>query len=352
MADGANVAPTLFERVATRLGYDSIRPAIPFSPHPLVLFAVLLVTVDFLVVQVAKEALGYTAILFQNPAWLILPSLVLVGAFAVVFLRRRYARALHEIDYLNRTDNPERFHTLAPLWLSVAFYVVAIVHRAWRVSTFGLEGMVQVGGVPEVVGVALIGLGYNIVLVEFLVAYAGIMLLLPRRIRRTDFKLDFLDPEGLGGLRPIGELAKTAYYFIVVGLVGFLVYVYAPVLLGEFFQNPYTNPGIVTNVLFTVAWLLTIATMAYGLAQIHWFMKRERRAELRRLNRRVHDVVDDRFDVDEFEITDEETFEDLRQRMEYVDGTREYPTTFTMWSQIAISVLLPQVMQLAVQTTL
>jgi len=348
MPAGAQISPTLFELIASRLGYDRIRPSIPRSPHPIVTVAVVLVAGDF-AIQGAKEALGYPAALFVNPLWVIQPALILVGAFGVVYVRKRYAAALEEIDYRNRTANPEQFHRLVPLWVPAGLYVFAFCLRAWGLYSVGLEAIFEVGGVPELLGVTVIMLGYSLIVAEFVAVYLGAMMLVPRRIRRSDFKLDFLDPEGLGGLRPVGELAKTAYYFVVLGLVGFLLMVYGPGILGELFRNPYPDPGIVENAVFTAAWLLTIATMAYGFAQLHLFMKREKRAELHRLNRRTHDVVEDRFDVENLEIIDETTFKDLRQRMEYVDGTREYPTTFAMWSQILISLILPKALQMVLE---
>jgi len=44
--------------------------------------------------------------------------------------------------------------------------------------------------------------------------------------------------------------------------------------------------------------------------------------------------------------------ETKERQLSEVRATRTYPTTFTMWSQIGISVLLPQVLQLVVRSTL
>ena len=143
---------------------------------------------------------------------------------------------------------------------------------------------------------------------------------------------------------------KTSYYFIVAGLIIWLFIVYGPFILGQFFDTQLSRPGFIINSAFTGAWLLSIATMAYGLSQLHRYMKSEKRKELTRLDRQARKHVENPFNLQAYNVTDEQKFDDFRRRMDYVNATKEYPTTFTMWSQIAISVLLPQALQLTVQT--
>ena len=97
---------------------------------------------------------------------------------------------------------------------------------------------------------------------------------------------------------------------------------------------------------FTLVWILAIGTMVYGLSQIHWFMKRAKRRELTRLDREARELVEDPFDMERFEIRNKTEYDELRQRMEYINNTQEYPTTFTMWVQISIGIILPKAVQL------
>lgn len=78
-------------------------------------------------------------------------------------------------------------------------------------------------------------------------------------------------------------------------------------------------------------------------------MASEKEKRIRRLEERIHTAIDEPFDIENAEIVDQETFDDSRERLEQIRQTREYPTTFTMWSQIIISVLLPQALNMAVQ---
>jgi type III secretory pathway component EscU len=255
---------------------------------------------------------------------------------------------LEHIDVESRTSDPERFDSLVPWKLQLGLYAVFFLNAVQQyVFSQGIDHVLQVGGFPELFAVLVIlPLGYGVIISEFLSTYAGILLFFPRKIRKTDFKINFLDPEGLGGLRPVGELMKSAYYFLMVGLIAAAVMLYAPSIIDSLSGSQYGAVGPVQEVLFTAAWILAIGLMGYGLAQIHWFMKRTKRKELTRLDKKAREIVDKPFEMKEFEISDREKYDEIRMRMDYINSTREYPTTFTMWVQLSIGVILPKAVQL------
>lgn len=334
------------ESVARRLGYAGSPTWLPVS-RPLTIWALAFVFIDVVVLQAYKELMGYPATFLVNPAWLISPLFVVLAAVGTGYLYDKYDRTLDLIDVESRTSKPEQFSTLAPPKVRLTLYAVGFAYAAFNVYNIGIGLMLETGGLSEVVGTVLVfPFGYVPVFVEFLTVYAGIMIVLPRKIKRTDFRVHFLDPEGLGGLRPVGELIKLTYYLIVVGLVGFLVFTYGPFTLGKVVQTPYPKPGIVVNAAFTGVWILSVGMLAHGLFVLHRFLKREKEEELARLDRQVREVVDSPFDVTGWQVTDEERFEDLRERMRHVNRTREYPTTFAMWSQILLGLILPKAIQL------
>ncbi|AQL44590.1 hypothetical protein BV210_16705 [Halorientalis sp. IM1011] len=320
----------------------------PWIPHPLICWGIGVFVLDLIVLQGIKELTGYTATFFVNPTWVIQPVLVLFASFVVIFLHDRYRAVLEEIDVAARTTDPDRFDTLAPHSFRAFLYLLFLGYGLWQFGiNVGAGTITEIGGVAELLGVAVvIPFGYGVIFSEFLATYVGIMLVFPRKVRRSDFRLNFLDPEGLGGLRPAGELMKTTYYFLVVGLVGFLVVLYGPAIVDPLTGSTYPDPGVVTNLLFTLVWVLSIVTMIYGLSQIHWFMKRTKREELTRLDRELRSSVVDPFDLDTFEIADEDRYNETNRRIEYVTKTQEYPTTFTMWMQILIGLILPKAIQM------
>lgn len=348
MARNARGVETLFERIAAGLGFGRARARVPWLPHPLVCWGIAVVVVDLFVLQAVKELSGYTATFLVTPTWVIQPMLVLFAAVVVVYLHGRYRTVLDEIDVAARTTDPDRFDTLTPHAFRAALYLLFLGYALWQFGiNVGAGRVTEIGGVAELLGVAVvIPLGYGVVFSEFLATYVGIVLVFPRRIRCMDFQLNFLDPEGLGGLRPAGELMKSTYYFLVAGLIGFLVVLYGPAVMDPLTGQEYPGPGVVTNALFTGLWLVSIVTMLYGLSQIHWFMKRTKRTELTRLDRELRSTVAKPFDMDTFEITDADRYEETNQRIEYVTNTREYPTTFTMWVQLLIGLILPKAAQM------
>jgi hypothetical protein len=339
---------TLFEEIAAWLGYERLRDRYASLPPALIAWGIVVFVIDVVVLQAIKEFEGYQATFFVNPTWLIQPVLGLLAPFVVVYLHRRYRGVLEAIDVASRTTEPAAFDSLAPRALRVVLYAILGSYAIYQfIFNVGVNTITEIGGLSELIGVAVvIPLGYGVIFAEFLSTYIGILVVFPRKIRRTDFKVNFLDPEGLGGLRPAGELMKLAYYFVVVGLIGFAIMLYGPSIVNSIAGSPYEDPGIVQNVLFTLVWVLAIGTMAYGLSQIHVFMKRAKRRELIRLEKGAREHVDEPFDMGRFEIRNEEEFDELRRRMEYINNTQEYPTTFTMWMQISIGVVLPKAVQL------
>lgn len=351
--DTSKPAITLFEQIAYRLGFDRVENRIPNLPHPLICWGIALFVIDLVILQAFKELAGYQATFYINPTWVIQPVLGLLAPFVVVYLHNRYEAVLVEIDVEARTSNPERFETLTPRKLRFGFYTILIIYSLWQfIINTGVNTITQIGGVAELIGVAVVlPLGYGIIFAEFLATYIGLMIYLPRKIKQTDFRLNFLDPEGLGGLRPVGEIMKSSYYFVVFGLISYVVMLYGPSIIGSLSGSPYPDPGLMEDLLFTLVWLLTIGTMVYGLSQIHWFMKRMKREELTELDREARELVEDPFDMGSFEITDEDKYDEIRQRMEYINNTQEYPTTFTMWVQILIGLILPKAVQLVFSYT-
>jgi hypothetical protein len=110
-------------------------------------------------------------------------------------------------------------------------------------------------------------------------------------------------------------------------------------------------PGAAEATMFTVLWLFGLLTISHSMYKIHKIMKAERETQLRTIEREIHDIIDNPHDISKAEIADQDRLDDLEYRLGQIQATSEYPTTFTMWTQIGISVLLPQILQLSLQTS-
>jgi hypothetical protein len=109
-------------------------------------------------------------------------------------------------------------------------------------------------------------------------------------------------------------------------------------------------PGLFEFVFFSSAWLVGLLSIGYSMYSIHQFMSGEKEKRIRELEDELHTALENPYDINNSRIVDQEQLDDARRRLEQVRDTRVYPATFTMWSQIAVSVLLPQLLQLTVQT--
>jgi hypothetical protein len=337
------------ESFARHLGFGSLANRLPFAPSVLTTWALVFVFVDVVVLQAYKEAMGYPATFLLNPALLISPTFALLAAASTAYLYARYDRVLDLIAVESRTSEPERFRQLSPSWVRRGLYTIGVVFFLYTAIDNDPARMYEIGGLAEVVGsLVVLPVGYIPVFVEFLTVYLGIMLFLPRTIRDTDFSVHFLDPEGLGGLRPIGEFVKYAYYFVMVGLIGFALATYGPYVLdGVLSYEELSPPGTTVNVLFTLVWAAAVAVMAYGIYVLHRFMRREKREELFRLESKARDALEEPYDLVSFDAADPpDVYAQHRERVERVTSTKEYPASFTMWTQLVVGVLIPKAIQL------
>ena len=77
-------------------------------------------------------------------------------------------------------------------------------------------------------------------------------------------------------------------------------------------------------------------------------MHKSKHLELQRLEGELRDCIQNPWDVKTYEIPQEkqEQVEKLRERINHVSATSEYPATFSIWSQLLLSIALPKGIQL------
>jgi hypothetical protein len=156
----------------------------------------------------------------------------------------------------------------------------------------------------------------------------------------------------MGGLGPVGTLFKRSYYLYTVGLVLYVAVVYGPTLLSGIVPTTYPEPAPVLWVLFSVLWLLGVVSVAHSMYRVHRVMAAKKAAKISEIEAEIYGQLDEPFDIAADHIEDPETRASIQHRLDQVRATREYPSTFAMWTQLAVSVLLPQVLQLTTQWAL
>ncbi|WP_142985086.1 hypothetical protein [Halorubrum cibi] len=248
------------------------------------------------------------------------------------------------MDVSERASDPERLIQIVPNWLPWGLFLVTVAVTYIRVLSLG--GPVAVYrdyGLSGFLGFTVANPIWLSIAAQFLAVYVSVVLLAPWRLWRSDVGIHFLDPERLGGLRPLGELIKHAYYYLAAGLIALALVIYEPIL-----SDPTVEITAATNLFFTLAWVGTIATIAFGVFILHRFMHREKRRELHRLEQARRQHTEDPWDVATYSVPrdNRDIIDDIQHRMSLVSETREYPATFSIWSQLLLSIVLPKAIQM------
>jgi hypothetical protein len=341
--------PLLVENLAALFGFEALSRKLPREVYPPYLFAMTFLFVDLGLINTYLHLTGGTHILVDSPNIVAGPPAVLLAAFGIRYISEKYAEAVADIGIRERVgDDPTQFERIVPWRTKVAIYAVAVVVLYANIfANVGIEGAIRAdGGTLELINwLFIFEFVYLPFVVEFGLIYYGVHFLLPRRVERADIGLFFYDPLDMGGFAAVGQLLKRSYYLYTGGLLLFVVIVYG----GVIFSFGGTPAGLFEAVFFSAAWIVGVASIGHSMYTMHRIMSTEKNARIRELRDEMREVIENPYEINASTVTDEERLGDIRRRLEQVRGTRVYPATFTMWSQIAVSVLLPQALQLALQ---
>lgn len=341
----------LIARLVGRVGFDSnTATREPTTWGPLTWFTVAVITVELVGLQGYRLLNGQVLTFVQNPLWLLRPLVLLGAALGTESLYRRYDRALTRCNIEARAGTPEQFDGLVPdrlVWFLIGVGSGFTLLNAVVILT--IPQLYAAGGATRVFRFLVVTpFGYVPVLASFLATYVAVEVLLPRRIANADVTLDYLDPEQLGGMRPVGELVKLAYYYLMVGLVAYAIATYGPhILSGALGYSALDAPGLAVNAAFTAVWILSVGLMAYGIYVLHQHMARQKRHLLYELDKRAKDEVEAPWDIQSFDaLNPPAEYRRYRKQVQFVTETKEYPATFTMWTQLVVGVMIPKAIQL------
>lgn len=348
--------PLLIEQLAKLFRFNRLSDAIPGQTgNTLYLFYGFWVGFDIFVLNGYRHLSGGKHAFFVDPFWTMIPVGIILATVSVNYMANGYAEAVSQLRVNHRLDGTQDhrvFERPISMRVKLGVYAVALVLFFWNaLFNIGLSTLFAIEGViPALVAnFFLIPVIYLPLMVEFVLLYFSIHILLPRRIHRADIGLFFYDPRNMGGFAPIGQLLKRTYYIYTLGLLLYFTLTYGSTIVSAIVQSPYPDPGLAAAVFFSTAWVVGLGSMAYSMYTIHTVMAREKEERIRSLEQRIHEAIDDPYDIEESEVVDREKLEDSRNRLEEVRATKEYPTTFTMWSQIIISAFIPQALNMAVQ---
>ncbi|WP_435185043.1 hypothetical protein [Halobellus sp. EA9] len=351
-----NREPLLIERIARWLGFERLSEWLPGDIYPPYLYVVFFVLFDAGVLNVYKHLTGGTHALLVSPSWISIPLGLLLGVFGIRYMSEQYRRTVRDLRIDDRLGAEHRaaFEETVPIRVELAVFGIAVGLYFANFLATGFGTIAAYEGVVVAIASYLFlqPFVYLPIVVEFGLVYFSVHVLLPRRIETAGLGLFFYDPRNMGGFGSVGELLKRSYYLFTAGLLLYFFSKYGPWLLSQIGPVPYPEPGVSTAVFFSVAWLVGCLSIAYSMLSLHRIMSEEKETKIRELEDEMRDIIENPYDINASSVTDESELEDVTRRLEQVRSTRVYPATFTMWSQIGISVLLPQVLQVALRATM
>jgi hypothetical protein len=348
----------LIEIIAEKLSFGRLSEALPgpriYPPYLLVAVGLF---VEYGVFDVYNYVVSGKSSFLAQPNSLAIPAMTVLGVIGLRYIHESYADAMQILgiddDYIDIDDSiRRRFDGLVSLRVRVAGYLAALlIYYAVIVVVLGIPQLIEISGIGLVLYAQIVSFPLIIIpiLVELGISYVAVHVIIPRRIAEADFGLFYYDPRNLGGFEPIGELLKRSYYIYTGILLLWFVQSHAPVILSQFTSSPYPPPAPILQVALSAVWFIGIVTIAYSMYQTHSVMKSNKEEKIRSLEQELKEAVDDPYDATLSNIEDRERYEELQETLTLVKNTKTYPTTFTMWSQIFISVLLPQALNMVVQ---
>ena len=345
------MTPTLLEHLSNSTRVDRLSELVPISvAQPAYVYVSLFIFLDVGVINTYAHLTGGTHGMVRSPFMIAFYLGILVAVVGTKYMHSGHVDAMEVLIDRGICDVEHVDDYTLSLRTKVLLYVIGLVgFFSYQTFVIGIDNVLHNQGLPGVAFTLVLLPGcYLPVAIDFVSEYATLHIFIPRWLREQDVGLFFFDPQNMGGFRPLGTLLKNSYYFYTGGLLLYLAFYYGSVVTPLPGERP---PGVTEAAMFTGLWLFGLATISYSMYKIHRIMKSEREAQLRAIEEEIHDLIDNPHDISEAEIVDQERLDALEYRLGQIQATSEYPTTFTMWTQIGISVLLPQVLQLALQAT-
>jgi len=347
----------LIERIADRLGFDRLAERFPGDVYPPYLLVAVALVIEYGVVDGYNYFVAGTASVATDPISIVTAFGLVLAVVGIRWMRDSYAEAIASLRVSQQKASAGpgseiAFEYVVPVRLKLAAYAGGVALLLYNhFVLLGIPTLLEIQGpVGTVVyNFTLQPLVYVPLIVEFGLLYVGIHFLLPHRILKADLDLFFYDPRRMGGFAKVGRLLKRSYYLFTAGLVLYFVLIYGVTLLDDLVRSPYPDPTPALAVMFSVLWVLGVGSIAHSMYRIHTLMSAKKEREIERIERQLRDLLDDPYDIQGATIAGHERTEEIQHRLEQVRSTREYPSTFTMWTQVGISVVLPQALQLAVR---
>jgi hypothetical protein len=348
--------PLLIDRIACRLGFDWFARRLPIEVPPAYVFVTTVLGIQIGIIAPFNYFVADKVSIANDPLSILVPIGLTIAVVGIHWMQDSYAEAIVSLRLPDQeTDANQRstlFEEIIPFrakliaWaIGLAIFYLNLFVLLGVSTAIEIEGIVQTLFANAIV-VPLVSMP---LITEFAMLYVGIHVLMPRRIAKADLDLFFYDPRDMGGFAKIGQLLKRSYYLYTTGLLLYFSLTYGPTIFNDILYTPYPEPTAPVAAIFTLLWFTGVISIAYSMYRVHVVMASKKVQRINEIEQELRDLLDDPYDINSSNLANHSKREEIQHRLEQVRSTREYPSTFTMWTQIAISVILPQALNLAIQ---
>lgn len=347
----------LIEFIAEKLGVGWLSDALPgpriYPPYLLVASGLF---IEYGLFDLYNYFISGNSSWVTQPNSLAIPAMAVLGVVGLRYIHDSYADAVINLGITDKDLDIDpsmrtQFEGLVSFRFRAIGYLTTLsIYYAFLVFALGIPQLIDISGIGLVLYAQVVSFPLIIIpiLFELGITYVAVHTVIPRRIAKADFGLFYYDPRNLGGFEPVGELLKRSYYIYTAILLLWFLQTHLPVLVSEFLSTPYPPPGPIVQVALSGVWVIGVLTIGYSMYRTHSIMKRKKEEKIRSLEQELKKAVENPYDATLSNIHDRAQYEEAQETLTHVKNTKTYPTTFAMWSQIFISVLLPQALNMIV----
>ena len=342
----------LIERFASVFGFEKLSECLPGNIYPPYLYITAFIILDWGIINTYAHVAGDgTHVLLNSPQTVLMAVGLFLAVAGIRYFSTGYTNVVENLPLDEVDIDPTPFERIVDFRFKLAVYGVAVVgFYVYIITIIGLEGIAAADGTANLINwLFLFQVSYIPVMIEFGVLYFAVQLLLPRRISYADIPMFFYDTRNMGGFAPVGQLLKYSYYFYTAGLLLYFIKTFGPILFSFGGTTP-AGSGPVEVLVFSVAWLIGVGSIGFSMYTMKRLMSNKKGQEIAEVEREIQEIIENPYDISESKISEADRYEDILLRRQEIRETRVYPASFTMWSQIGISVLLPQAMNIVVQS--
>lgn len=278
------------------------------------------------------------------PVWYALPGGVVIAVWATLSLRRAYVRTARRVPTEEALPADEIFdlltgwHKRATVGAAVILYaLLTVLDPSLFATGVRLDGLAV-----TLVRVVFVHVAVYLVLVGELAAlvvtvHVGVPAVL--WLRRPG--IDFGDPTGYGGLRPVGRLLVRSSLLTFLGLAAHTFVTFLPALV----QTPFGDPLAFSRLLFPVLWTAAAALYLGSVVAVGRYVAAEKRRMLDDVDAAIRalDPSDAGRSIPRME-PPANHLPELQYRymqLREIRSTHEYPTDVGRLVELGLAALLP-----------